>query len=328
MLKILISDYQYDAKSFEYKKQFLQHKLPDCEVVHYVYEDDIVEYEARLLDVDYVITSFVPHPRCLLTKCSRLKAISVSATGYGVVDIKAAEELGISVYNVNEYCTNEVATHTIALALALIRGIKAHDKHISETGNWDYRFYPDAAVPNGLNAVIYGFGKIGKRVSEMLYALGMNIYVVSKHADAKSIARLGYHKISENNVGYIADVICNHESAGSLRDGYFDEEWFRSLVRRPIFINVGRGCMVDEKALVTALDEGLVRAAGIDVLADENPNVYEIGIVGRENVLITPHSAFYSEKSVQELENQACMNIINNYKNNADNNNCVVKGMR
>ena len=328
-MKVLISDYQYDEKSFKYKKQFLTELLPCCEVTHYVYTDDVTEYAEMLADVDYIITSFVPHPRSLLEKCNHLKAISITATGYGIVDIGAAQDYGIAVYNVNEYCTEEVATHTIAMVLSLLRGLKAHDRHITETGSWDYKYFPEAAVTKGLNAVIYGFGKIGRRVAEMLYLLGMNIYVVSKHADNRSLAMFGYHKISESDVGSIADVVCNHESAGSLKSCYFDIEWFRTLHKRPIFINVSRGCMVDESSLVAALDNGYIRGAGIDVFTDENPRVKDIGILGRENVVITPHSAFYSKESVQKLEDQACMNIINDYLQCSDaGKNLIVRGMR
>ena len=112
----------------------------------------------------------------------------------------------------------------------------------------------------------------------------------------------------------VADVIINHQSADRLPVHYFDEVWFYSLKRRPLFINVGRGISVDENALCEALDAGFVSGAGIDVLENENPDLKNCKLLHRGNVILTPHSAFYSERSMNELRTQACMNLVNHMR--------------
>ena len=83
---------------------------------------------------------------------------------------------------------------------------------------------------------------------------------------------------------------------------FFNEETFKLMKNRPIFINVGRGGSVDENALEKALNSGIIRAAGLDVLEAEEPNLDLCGLLGRKNVLITPHSAFYSSESIEKLQ--------------------------
>ena len=99
-----------------------------------------------------------------------------------------------------------------------------------------------------------------------------------------------------------ADIITNHMNLTEENYHFFNEEAFSKMKKHPIFINVGRGGSVDEKALVHALDTKQIRAAGLDVLEDENPDLENCSLTGRENVIITPHSAFYSSESIEKLQ--------------------------
>ena len=99
-------------------------------------------------------------------------------------------------------------------------------------------------------------------------------------------------------------------NVSSETEAYFNSAFFRQLKRRPIFLNAGRGVSVDEDALVQALDEGLISGAGLDVLREEQPDPRSHPLFGREDVVITPHSAFYSEQSVRALQDISCDNLI------------------
>lgn len=107
-----------------------------------------------------------------------------------------------------------------------------------------------------------------------------------------------------------ADIIVNHMCLTDDNVRFFDEAAFDSMARRPIFINLGRGLCVDEEALVDALDAGKLRAFGADVLYDETPDLASNKLVGRDNVIITPHSAFYSTTAIEDLERLSCENIV------------------
>ena len=98
-----------------------------------------------------------------------------------------------------------------------------------------------------------------------------------------------------------ADVISNHMALSPETYHYFNREFFQKLRRSPIFLNLGRGGSVDEAALAEALDKGWVRAAGLDLLWKENPELEGHPLLGRENVIITPHAGFYSEESLRDM---------------------------
>lgn len=328
-MKILICDFSDNKRECHYEKHILESELPGCVVEHYNYTDDRDEYLQKLKDTDYLLTSFVPLDSVLMTEAEQLKAVSVTATEYGMIDCESAARLGISVYHVNDYCSEEVAIHTVSMVLSLLREIKQQDIHVQQDKKWDLQAAKSATVPSETNAVIYGYGKIGKKTAGYLKALGMRVFVVSAHADEQELQSQGYEKIDETQVGKIADVICNHQSITGLREHYFDDLWFLSLERKPVFVNAGRGISVDETALVKALDIGQIRGAGLDVLESEKPNLEHNPLMGRRNVMITPHSAFYSERSIKILLWEACMNLVHHIrKDNLAKDNCVVKGVK
>ena len=106
-----------------------------------------------------------------------------------------------------------------------------------------------------------------------------------------------------------ADVISNHMNQSKENEGFFDKNCFRRIKKHPIFLNVSRGGSVDEPALVCALDEGWIRAAGLDVLREEKPDLKHNPLIGRENVIITPHAAFHSTRSIEALQQLSCRNL-------------------
>lgn len=328
-MKILICDLEYNESDFLEDKKILTEQIPDARVESYIYTGDKQAFIKAVSDADYIITSYAPITADVMASAKVLKMISVTGTGYGTIDVKAAAELGISVCNVTDYCTEEVAIHTVSMVMALMRGLKAHDRHIETTREWNFQYVPDVSVPSKMNVVIYGYGNIGKKSASLFKALGMNVYIVSNHADYEELEKNGMRKIDESLTGSIADVICNHQSATALRKHYFDKDWFNSLTRKPLFINCGRGISVDEDALVDALEAHLISGTGLDVLESESPDLIHSRLVGREDVILTPHSAFYSADSAYRLQKDACMNIVNHaVTGNYYDKNCVVKGMR
>ena len=130
------------------------------------------------------------------------------------------------------------------------------------------------------------------------------------NVDAVAFAERGVPRVSKGELLEQADIIVNHMCLSDDNVHYFDEAAFDAMVRRPIFINLGRGLCVDEEALVAALDAGKLRAFGTDVLYDETPDLATNKLVGRDNVIITPHSAFYSTTAIEDLERLSCENIV------------------
>lgn len=314
MPRIVVCDTTYDETEYEKVCALFQKMLPESEIRHYVPDEN---YAQELANAEYILTSYVPFQKKYFMAAKKLKAISITGTGYTNIDCEAAKKHKVAVYHVRDYCTQEVSIHAVSMMLALMRGLKKQDHHINRSLKWDY-MYANATIPYGKTVVVYGFGKIAKQTVATLSAFGMHVYVVSRHAGIESIRRHGAEKMELEDVAAAADVVINHQSADGLPVHYFDEAWFYSLKKRPLFINVGRGISVDENALCDALDAGFVSGAGIDVLESENPDLKNCKLLHRGNVILTPHSAFYSERSMNELRTQACMNLVNHMRGETD----------
>ena len=248
------------------------------------------------------LTGFLEIGEEILAQVPDLECISVSGVGYSNIDVAAAKRHHVAVCHIREYCTEEVAEHTFALIGALNRHLKYYTKRVEEEHEWKYQTIGGEKNLSGQILAIFGFGKIGKRVAALAGAYGMKVLAVDPYADEKDAACRGVRLVSAGEAFAEADVITNHMNLTAENEHYFDERAFANMQKNPIFINVGRGRCVDETALQQALDSGKIRAAGLDVLEAEAPDLTSCGLIGRENVILTPHSAFYSAESILKLQ--------------------------
>ncbi len=310
-MKIVITDYKdVLERDLEYEKDILLKGLKDVEIVVYEYNGDQNEFLAVIKDADAILTAFLDINKNVISACKNLKCISINAVGYDCVDLNEATKRNIAVCPIGEYCTQEVAEHTMSLILALNRGIKHYINDIDEKKIWRYQSINNLQRIEGQTLAILGFGKIGKAVAKRAIAFGMKViavdpYVMESDAEALNVKLVDAEYVWEN-----ADIISNHMNQNSTNTNFFTINEFRKMKRAPIFINAGRGSSVNEGDLLIALEEGLIRGAGLDVLSEENPDLQGNKLLGRENVIITPHAAFYSETSMKELQRISCENIV------------------
>lgn len=313
-MKIVIADYPESMMpSHQLEKRILQAGLPDCQVVVYPYHDDHrKEFLTVLHDADALLTAFIKVDGEVFAAAPQLKIVSVNATGYDNVDLAAAKRHGVAVCPVGEYCTDDVAEFTITTMLALVRNLKSYLTDVDQRRQWRY----DYAKPNrrlsNLTLGIFGLGKIGRSVATKAAALGMRVI-----AHDPFISQAHYQQVADrvklvpaSQVLAQADVISNHMNLNDSNRDFFDADRFAQMTRHPYFINMARGAEVSEPALVAALDSGQVRGAALDVLSSEFPDLKNNPLVGRENVLVTPHTAFYSTDSLTSLQKISCQNIV------------------
>ncbi len=323
-MKIVICDYKTDlARDLEYEKNLLKSALPNVEIVVYEYRDNKAELIDVLSNADAVINTYVTFDREVLSQCKQLKIIALNAVGYNMVDVSAASEFGVMVCPASEYCTTEVAEHTIALIFALCRGLRKYIYSI-ENHVWDYTLGGNLERISGKTLTIFGFGKIGKAVALRAQALGMNVQVVSHSLRPENARELGLELVDCDTALATSDIISNHQALNAQTAGFFDLEKFRRCAKQPLFINTGRGGSVVQEDLVTALDEGMIRAAGLDVLDSESPDLFSLKLLGRDNVIITPHVGFYSVQAARDLQDISCHTIICAMKGNYDGISCIV----
>ncbi|MBI5151949.1 hypothetical protein HZA39_00270 [Candidatus Peregrinibacteria bacterium] len=260
----------------------------------------------------------VPH----LKKC---KFISIIATGFDGINVKLSREKGILVSNVPAYATQSVVEHIFAMILNLCRKIKEAEK-IVRSGKWDMELMVSATELYGKTLGIFGFGKIGKRLSEIAKVFGMRVIVHTRSRDAGTpdIDFVDFKKLLNDS-----DVIVLCAPLTSETFHKFGEKEFRMMKRKPIFINTSRGAVVDEKALIKALKNKWISGAGIDVFEKEpisarhplckfsNNAVRLGGTQAKEisppqaetNVILTPHAAWGSAEATKRLMDIAIQNV-------------------
>ena len=272
--------------------------------------DEAIE---RLQHADIAITNKVPIRADALSKLPDLKMIAVAATGYDVIDIAACTERGITVSNVRGYAVNTVPEHAFALIFALRRNLIGYRSDVirgkwQESGQFCF-FSHDIRELSGSRLGIIGEGAIGQAVANIGRALGMDT-VFAAH---KGVEGLGPLYTPFDEVIETSDVITLHAPLFPSTRHMISTPEFEAMKKKPILVNTARGGLVDESALVDALERGLITGAGFDVLTTEPPTPDNpmLAVLDRPNVIVTPHVAWASHEAMQTLWDQMISHIDN-----------------
>lgn len=286
---------------------------PGSETGVAVYDEKNLEaYYAALADADAICSGFAPLDRTCIDRLEKCKIISVQATGYNFVDYEHCREKGICVCAVGEYCTQEVADHTMMLILALEKRLPYLQRRIVTDKVWEIETIQTLGMKSilGQTLGIIGFGKIGRAVAARAKAFGMRLIANDPYTDPEWFAKLGVTPVSVDTVLAESDVITLHMNLTRENTGMITAEHFARMAGKPFFINTARGGLVDEQAMFRALEDGKIRGLGLDVLTSETPDMREIPVLDRDDVIITPHSAFYSDSSIEACERISAENMV------------------
>jgi glycerate dehydrogenase len=269
--------------------------------------DEIVP---RLADADVAITNKIPLRAATLEQLPRLKMIAVAATGYDVIDVPYCKSRGIAVANIRNYAVHTVPEHAFALILALRRNLLAYRRDV-EDGVWNksdqFCFLThDIGDLHGSTLGVIGEGAIGQSTAAIGRAFGMRVLF----ADHPPPKMEGVTFTPFDTVLAESDVITLHAPLMPATRNIIDLAAFRKMKRNALLINTARGGLVDEAALIQALDEGLIAGAGFDVLTVEPPrNGHPLLDLRRTNFILTPHIAWASDGAMQFLADQLIDNI-------------------
>lgn len=276
-----------------------------AEIVRHNWTGDPIALLEAAREVDAILTDYVPIDATVIYGLERCRVISVAATGYDKVAIEAAEQTGIAVCCVGEYCTGEVADHTLALILALNRRLFEYHRQVQERYSWAWDEVQGIRRLSGQTLGIIGLGRIGRAVARRAAGFGLSVIAHDPYVDASKEIRL----VSLAELLESADIVSLHCNLDSDNKAVLNRAAFASMRRRPLLINVARGGLVDERALAEALDSGQIAGAGLDVLVDEPPGLHNHPLVGRDNVVLTPHVAFFSDHSLRQNRTISARNI-------------------
>lgn len=265
-------------------------------------EDDPAEIIQRIGDAEAVYVSKVMLDRQVIETCPNLRYIGALATGYNMIDLAAAEERGITVTNVPKYSTPSVAQHTLALLLELTCHVGHHDRAVKE-GRWcacrDFCFWDEPIIElAGKTLGVIGFGDIGRAVGRLGRVLGMRVLASGSRRCPEGEAIAEY--VPLDTLLERSDVISLHAPLFPQTKGLICRETIAKMKDGVIFINAARGALVVEKDLAEALNSGKVRAAGLDVVAEE-PMLPDNPLLTAKNCVITPHIAWASVEARKRL---------------------------
>jgi glycerate dehydrogenase len=286
-------------------------RKPSCAGEYIEYEKTAgSEIVPRLQGSTVAIVNKVPMRADTLKQLPQLKLIAVAATGYDVVDVAYCKEHGIAVANIRNYAVHTVPEHAFALILALRRNIIAYRQDV-ENGVWNKSeqfcfFTHDIGDLHGATLGIIGEGAIGQATGKIGRAFGMRVLF----ADHPPPKMEGVIFTPHEQVLAESDVISLHCPLLPATRNLINLEAFRKMKRNALLINTARGGLVDEAALIQALDEGLIGGAGFDVLTVEPPTkAHPLLNVRRSNFILTPHIAWASDGAMQFLADQLIDNI-------------------
>lgn len=275
---------------------------PDAQLSIAVYDEhseDNSAFYKEIEDADIIVNGYVYFGKKEIDALKKCKIISFQSTGYNEVDLKYAEEKGIAVCSILDYCTQETAENTMALMLNLQRAIRLYDKSVQNDRVWDYLVAKDLHLKRIAGQVmgIAGLGRIGQSVARKAQSFDMPVIAYDPFLPPEIAEKLGVKLVDFDTLLAESDVISIHMNLTDENYHIFNKAAFSKMKKRPIIVNEGRGALICDDDLVWALDEGLIRGAALDMLESENPDLSTCKLLGRENVLLTPHSGYYSETS-------------------------------
>lgn len=232
-----------------------------------------------------------------------LEYVGLQSTGYNVIDCKAAKELGITVCNIPSYSTNAVAQLVFAFILQITNKVSLHSKAVFD-GEWctcpDFCFWKAPLTElAGKKIGIIGFGAIGRKVAEIAEAFGMSVFAYAPRPKNKGELKT-VQFVSLDELLKSSDIITCHCPLTNETENLINEDTISKMKKSAIFINTSRGPVVNEKALANALNNGMIQAAGLDVLSVE-PAKEDNPLLKAKNCYITPHIAWAAKETRARL---------------------------
>ncbi|CCH56395.1 D-isomer specific 2-hydroxyacid dehydrogenase NAD-binding [Fibrisoma limi BUZ 3] len=269
--------------------------------------DELLE---RVSGAEAILVNKIRLNRSLLQQLPRLKYIGVTATGYDIIDVAAAREQGIVVSNVKGYSTDSVAQQTFALLLELTNHVGLHNESV-HAGDWvkspDFCYWRTPLVElSGKTLGLIGYGDIGRKVAEIGRAFGMNVLVNRRHPPKESVD--GIRFVDVETVFSESDVVSLHCPATPETIGFVNYALMSKMKPSAYLINTSRGSLLNEAEVSSALNEGLIAGAGIDVLSLEPPEA-DNPLLTAKNCLITPHVAWATYEARQRLLERVVENL-------------------
>ncbi len=258
-------------------------------------------------EADGVLVTYAKLPGDLLRQLKRCKVIGRFGLGVDNIDLPAASELGITVTYVPDYCLHEVSDHAMALLLALVRKIPLSDRLV-QGGRWEMpAVVPIRRLRDRVLGLV-GFGNIPRALAPKAKAFGLRVVTHDPYVSPDVLAAAGVQAVSFDQLLEMSDYISIHAPLLPATRGLFNAQVFAKAKKGVLLVNTARGPLIEEAALAAALESGQVGGAALDVVAVE-PLPKDSPLKGRDNVILTPHTGFYSVEALEELQSKCASDV-------------------
>jgi D-3-phosphoglycerate dehydrogenase len=290
--------------SLDPAKAALAHLEPDIRMSKSASPEDIL---AVARDADAILVTYAKLPGELLRQLRRCKAIGRFGLGVDNIDLPVAKELGIAVNYVPDYCLREVSDHAMALLLALARKITFSNKLV-QSGRWEVPPIVPLRRLEGRVLGLIGFGNIPRAVAPKAQAFGLKVITHDPYVSKDVLEKAKVEGVSFDDLLARSDFVSVHAPLMPQTRGLINAAAFSKMKHGACIINTARGPLIEEGALILALDSGRIGGAALDVVATE-PLARDSQLVGRDNVILTPHTAFYSVEALEELQTKCASDV-------------------
>lgn len=271
--------------------------------------DEYGSHEAAVADIgryDAVVVRVAPLDAEVIERADNLQVIAKHGSGLDNVDIEAASRRDIVVCNTPGANARSVAEHAIGLIFGLARHLRGADRHV-RSGGWNRGEFTGTEL-RGKTIGIYGFGAIGREVAGLAEGIGMDVRVYDSHKENDEFPTSVERSETLPALFERSDIVSLHAPLTPETQGSVSAAELRQLGSDGLLINTARGAIVDEQALVEALERGVIGGAGLDTFAEEPPRE-DHPLFSREDVLVTPHAGGNSHRALREMSRRAAANV-------------------
>lgn len=301
--KVFITDWEFADLCYE--EEVLRHDQIELVPVQCRTEEEVMTV---CRSADALINQYAPISRKVIAALDHCKAISRYGVGVNTIDLEAATEKGICVSNVPDYCKDEVADHALALLLSWTRKVTLANQYV-KGGRWDFKVTKPIYRLRGRVLGLVGFGMIPQSLAEKVKPLGLQVIAYDPYVKEEFAKERGVKLVTLEELCQQADLISVHAPLTKSTTGMISKDQFRLMKKEAVIINTSRGPVIDEGALIEALSNGEIAGAALDVLVEEpiRPNH---PLLSMDNVILTPHVAWYSNEAAAEMRNKAAKGIL------------------
>jgi D-3-phosphoglycerate dehydrogenase len=300
--KVVVTDYEFQSLAPE--QEVLEQIGVEFVPMQCKTEDEIID---ACRDADGIINQYAPITRRVIENLDRCKVISRYGVGVNTIDVDAATEKGIIVANVTDYCMDEVSDHAFALIIACARKVVKLNQEV-KSGNWDFKEGIPMFRLRGRIVGLVGLGKIPQTLARKVQAFGMRVVAYDPFVPQEVADDLNVKLVELNELCNVSDFISVHAPLVAATEGMISHDQFNHMKKEAFIINTARGPVIDEKALIEALQADKIAGAGLDVVKQE-PIERDNPLLTMDNVILNPHVAWYSEESQEELKRKTAQNV-------------------